>query len=118
MSITLVLATTGLSISKHYCGNNLVRTNLGVEAKSCMPRMDMGSGCCDEKTETLVVDDDFQLSKSQIKFSPEYDLLIAYLVSEIVTEFDALGVPTILPNNTGPPVETEPVYLTVRSLLL
>lgn len=120
MTLTLVLATTGLSISKHYCGNSLVRTNLGVEAKSCMPGMDMdmGSGCCDEKTETLVVDDDFQLSKSQIKFSPEYDLLVAYLVSEIVIGFDALGVPTILPNNTGPPVETEPVYLTVRSLLL
>ena len=114
---TLVLATTGLSISKHYCGNSLVRTSLGTEVKSCMPDMDMGSGCCDEKTETLVIEDDFELSQSQIKIVPAYDLLIAYLISELDIEPAETNYSVLTFNDTGPP-ETEPLYLRVQSLLL
>jgi hypothetical protein len=113
-----MLATTGLSISKHYCGSSLVRTSLGTEAKSCMPDMDMGHGCCDEKTETLVIDDDFQLTKSNFKIAPEYDLLVAYLVNELVAVPERSNLQSLTFFDTGPPVAAEPVYLKAQSFLL
>ena len=118
MTLTLVLATTGLSISKHYCGSSLVRTNLGVKAKSCMPDMDMGHGCCDEKTQTLIVDDDFQVTESDIKITPEYDLLVTYLVTELLVLPQNTDSEYIIPLNSGPPLYTEPLYLRVQSFLL
>ena len=118
LSFTLILATTGLSISKHYCGSSVVKTNLGTQAESCMPDMDMGHGCCDEKTETIILDDDFQLSNSNIKIAPEYDLLVAYLVSELRIVTQSPNPKTLIPLNTGPPVGTEPLYLKVQSFLL
>jgi hypothetical protein len=83
-----------------------------------MPGMDMGQGCCDEKTETMVLDDDFQLSQWEIDITPEYELLVAYLVTElgIITEHSSFE--SINPLNTGPPVHDEPLYLTVQSFLL
>lgn len=118
ITLTLVLATTGMSISKHYCGNSLVRTNLGVKAKSCMPDMDMGSGCCDEKTETIVLDDDFQVTKSDIKIAPEFDLLIEYLVTELSAYPQKTNKEPLIPFNTGPPAGAEPLYITVQAFLL
>jgi len=118
ITLTLVLATTGMSISKHYCGDSLIRTNLGVKAKSCMPDMDMGTGCCDEKTETLVVDDDFQVTKSDIKIAPAFELLVEYLVTESVAHQQETLEETLIPLNTGSPAGTEPLYISVQSLLL
>jgi len=118
MSVTLILATTGLSISKHYCGNSVVRTNLGTTAESCMPGMDMGHGCCDEQTETIILEDDFQLSHTNIKIAPEYDLLVSYLMTNLDTETVSSMEPGFLPFDTGPPVSAEPLYLKVQSFLL
>jgi hypothetical protein len=118
MSFTLMLATTGLSISKHYCGNSLVRTTLGTEAKSCLMDMEMGHGCCDDETETLVVEDDFQASHSKFELAPEYELLVAYLETALAsTNGKSLAQP-LIPTNTGPPLGSEPLYVKVQSFLL
>lgn len=118
LSFILMLATTGLSISKHYCGDSVVKTSLGTTAESCMPGMDMGKGCCDEQTETLILDDDYQVSHTTLKISPEYDLLVAYLVSELVYTGEQSYFTKLTPDDTGPPVGTEPLFLKVQSLLL
>ena len=118
LSFSLMVATTGLSISKHYCGNSVVHTTLGTEAKSCMPGMDMGHGCCDEETETHIVEDDFQISHSDIHLNPEYDLLISYLVTvvNLAPEFNPTS--HYIAFDTGPPVPDEPLYVMVQSFLL
>jgi len=119
LSLTLVLATTGLSISKHYCGSLLIGTNLGTKATSCAMEMDMDmDGCCEEKTETLILDDDFQVSNLQIDLIPEYDLLIAYRFIDLVAANFESYSQNLTPSNTGPPVSAEPVYCQVQSFLL
>lgn len=118
MSFTLILATTGLSISKHYCGSSVVRTTLGTEAESCMPDMDMDPGCCDNQTETIILDDDFQVSHSNFKFIPEYEILVAYLVTVIAPILEQSNYLTLISDDTGPPVSAEPLFLTVQSFLL
>lgn len=118
MSVTLILATTGLSISRHYCGNSIIHTSLGTEAKSCMPDMDMNHGCCDNQTETVILDDDFQLSYSNFKIIPEYEILVAYSVTVLVPMPKQTNYRSLISNDTGPPVSAEPLYLTVQSFLL
>ncbi|GJM30004.1 MAG: hypothetical protein DHS20C17_26390 [Cyclobacteriaceae bacterium] len=118
MSFTLILATTGLSISKHYCDSMLVGTSIGSNAESCA--MDMGGDleCCDEKTETLILDDDFQISNLHIDLAPEYNLLIAYLSNELIYDVSAENSKSLTPLNTGPPVTAEPIFQKVQSFLL
>jgi hypothetical protein len=83
-----------------------------------MPGMDMGHGCCDEQTETIILEDDFQLSHTNIKIAPEYDLLVSYLMTNLDTETVSSMEPGFLPFDTGPPVSAEPLYLKVQSFLL
>ena len=118
MSVTLILATTGLSISKHYCNDLLIGTTLGTKAQSCGMDMSDSSDCCQETIETQILNEDFQISVSTFDLTPEYDLLVAYLVNELVPmdiyeEYSTLNI-----HNTGPPDKTEPIYLSVQSFLL
>jgi len=118
MSVTLILATTGLSISKHYCGNSVVRTTLGTEAENCMPDMNMDPGCCDNQTETIILDDDFQVSHSNFEIIPEYEILVAYLAAVLVPISEQSNYLSLISNDTGPPVSAEPLFLKVQSFLL
>lgn len=118
MSFTLILATTGLSISKHYCNDLLIGTTLGTKAQSC--GMDKGdsSDCCQETTETQVLNEDFQISTSTFDLYPEYDLLVAYLVTDLVSSNIYENYSTLNFHNSGPPDKTEPLYISVQSFLL
>ena len=118
MSITLILATTGLSISKHYCNDLLIGTTLGTKAQSCGMDMSKSSDCCQETTETQVLNEDFQISTPTFDLTPEYDLLVAYLVNELVAINTYEDYSTLNIHNTGPPDKAEPIYLSVQSFLL
>jgi hypothetical protein len=78
----------------------------------------MDMDCCDEKTETLVVDDDFQLTKHTVNLHPEYDLLISYLLTNWISISNNSSSSSLTSFDTGPPVCTEPLYLRVQSFLL
>jgi hypothetical protein len=67
----LLLATTGIGISSHYCGDFWVSTSIFSEAETCC---DDGS-CCTTENNFFQVDDDF--SAPTISASPgisEFDL--------------------------------------------
>jgi hypothetical protein len=59
ISLLLLTTTVGFSISKHYCGVNLVSTTVNHEAKSCC---DLDSGCCHNETTFYNLDNDFVYS--------------------------------------------------------
>lgn len=69
----MLSTTTGFSISKHYCSNNLVSITINHEAESCC---DMDGGCCRNETTSYQLDDDF-VNTSFIDFSSlnQIDLL-------------------------------------------
>lgn len=56
IAILVLSTTTGFSISKHYCSNNLVSITINHEAESCC---DMDDGCCRNETTSYQLDDDF-----------------------------------------------------------
>ena len=52
----LLVATSGFSVTKHYCGNDLISVVLGTQAESCC---DGPCDCCHDETQHFQVDDDF-----------------------------------------------------------
>jgi len=58
LSVLLLTATMGITVSKHYCGSRLVEVSINSEAIPCCT--DMGvSGCCHDETELFQFDEDF-----------------------------------------------------------
>lgn len=68
----LLLSTTGLAISKHYCGGSYVSTSLFVEADSCCDSDD----CCKNETVVFQLDEDFSVSTAlELPATAQIDLL-------------------------------------------
>jgi hypothetical protein len=85
--LLLLLGTTGVTITRHYCGVNLVRTSLYSAPHNCCnencPR------CHDERIDVRITDN-FQSSQSQINFTAgfkdllkEHTLPIVLLFSQV-----------------------------------
>ncbi len=55
MTCLLLISTTGLAVSKHYCGDDLVSVELKSEADPCCD----GGMCCHTETQFLQLDKDF-----------------------------------------------------------
>ena len=66
ISIMLLVATTGLTISHHYCGELMQAMDNQSAASSCC---DATSECCDHEANTLRLDSEFESSISGIDFS-------------------------------------------------
>lgn len=54
--ITLILATAGVTVTKHYCGNRLVNTSLESEPKSCCGEH---CNCCHNEAFSIKVTDEY-----------------------------------------------------------
>ena len=55
LALFLLVATTGITISMHYCGGSLVSTSINQEAKSCCD----DDGCCENKNLHYELEDDY-----------------------------------------------------------
>ncbi len=55
LSVFLMVATTGVTFSMHYCGGNYVSTSINKEAASCCDDED----CCKNETVHIEVEDDY-----------------------------------------------------------
>ena len=74
LSLLLLLATTGMAVSKHYCGDSLVSTVLFGEADPCC---ESGS-CCQNESSFYQLDEDFSAPAfAQIPQTLELELFIA-----------------------------------------
>ena len=71
--LLLLLGTTGVTITRHYCGGNLVQTSLYSSPQHCCnencPR------CHDEKINVKITDN-FESSQSQVNFAAGFKILL------------------------------------------
>ena len=56
IALVLLITTMGLTVSKHYCKDNLVKVSINAEAESCC---DMENGCCRNETKHYQLEEDF-----------------------------------------------------------
>lgn len=77
LSLLLLISTSGLAISKHYCGGELISTSVFTEADSCCDSDD----CCKNETELIQLDVDYSVSSTVVvPESAQVDLLAFSLV--------------------------------------
>ena len=72
LSFMLLVSTMGMTVSKHYCGGELVSVSLFQEAESCC-EMD---GCCQNESHFYQLKEDFSVPAiSTIPMLAEFDIL-------------------------------------------
>lgn len=121
VSLLLLMATFGVTISKHYCMDELRVQQLGhVHDNVCgdmegMPGME---GCCSNEIETFVMDEDFSTTNFDFKSNPNLTFLYATI---------DIGLEEILSNSqsnlresksSGPPFVEPNIFVQVQSFLL
>ncbi|MDT8394583.1 MAG: hypothetical protein RQ761_12120 [Bacteroidales bacterium] len=71
ISILLLLATTGISISAHYCGEKLRAVSLMNTPAGCCD----DASCCLNETQFYQLDDDFTFLYTEIKFLSDQQVI-------------------------------------------
>lgn len=71
ISILLLLATTGITVSAHYCGDNLRSLALVSIPVSCCD----DASCCHTETHFYQIDDDFTFPGAEIKFISDHQVI-------------------------------------------
>ena len=115
LTIILLVANAGISVSKHYCHGGLVSIAVDHEAKSCC---DMGD-CCHNENEFYQLDEDFytpQISQAPVQI--EIDLFGIELNTDVLIELSETDL-QFDTDAEGPPPKTVPLKLAeVQSYLL
>src|SRR5690554_2125540 len=111
LALLLLSATTGMAVSKHFCGDFLISTSLYTEAETCC---DDGN-CCQNETIFYQVDEDFVTPV----FSQLPDVNDIDLFQETLNIFNVLFIPasasvSFLPVTGQPP--PPPTTQTILSL--
>lgn len=75
ISVLLLMSTMGLTLSAHYCGENLKSISISGHADSCC---DIPQGCCHDEAGTFRIDDDFDSSTLQIDTKLIVSLIMDY----------------------------------------
>lgn len=84
LAFLLLFSTTGITVSRHYCGGHLRSVSLVKIPAACCDT----EGCCHNDIEQYRLDDDFSLSAFTIDFEQEIipaRLLLAYNTLEPLT---------------------------------
>ena len=106
LSFVLLVSTTGVTISKHYCCDRLISVSFYSEADPCC---DDEGGCCDNKTETYQVEDDFTAAEYQIIEQVE-DFKVLYTIVLLQFFFEPISDSYIdieTPESPPPPTQQE-----------
>lgn len=74
LALFLMVATTGVTFSMHYCGGELVSITINKKAKTCC---DGSGGCCENKTLHFEVEDDY-ITSGQVKNGENVELDILF----------------------------------------
>ena len=102
-SVLLLITTMGYSLSKHYCGSELVDVSINIEAEPCCD--DEGtSNCCENETEYIQLKVDFL---SQVSFEnnqiTEIDILFPVVFIFSDSELNNIEIKTLKYAESPPP---------------
>ena len=119
--ITLLISLAGITVSRHFCGKILAQTTIGTEAEPCCDSSEMPAGCeCDSQTETLALDDDFQLEQHTLKLDGATLAVLSSFIHFLQTDsFVESDTSTLLSAYKSPPLaEPAAIYVQVQSFLI
>ena len=117
LALLLLISTTGVSISKHYCGNILHDVSISAQADSCGDGMEMPVDCCKDITNHFLVEDDFQSPPTVLNLDPPIALVnsIAYI---FIPQYHIEKAENPWLSEKPPSLFEPEIYLRVHSFLI
>ncbi|MBI9063910.1 MAG: hypothetical protein JEZ14_18145 [Marinilabiliaceae bacterium] len=109
LAILLLLTTMGMTVSKHYCGNNLKSVSLFSEPQSCC---DIPTGCCHDESLSIAFQAYYSVSSFHYNF--EQLAVLMPIVLQVMNEGMLESNPATVFYETPPP---PPLIQTVLSNL-
>lgn len=76
LSLFLMVVTTEVTLSMHYCSGELVSTSINKESKSCC---DGAGGCCENRTLRLEIDDDY-VTPLQLQVFEPFEIVTLFTI--------------------------------------
>jgi hypothetical protein len=113
LSLVLFISTTGLTIDKHYCGDNLVSVSLFGDAKSCC---DMDGGCCHQETDSYILTVDYTNPVFNLSFDQDTDELPAQ--ATVYTALLLPGFSNIDQSGLSPPLSQRKILSALQNYRL
>lgn len=115
--LLLLFSTTGVAISKHYCGEILQSVTVNHSPKSCCDGQDMPDDCCSNE---MSIDKTDELHLSQLKMDLTYSPYLLYFATVGLFDF------TIEQSNTkgyfafydSPPIAEQDIFILDQAFLL
>jgi hypothetical protein len=115
LSILLLFATIGLTISKHYCGGNHVSTSIFGEAEPCCDSDD----CCKNETESYQLDENYSsVSISEVPQSTKFQLVDLTILIFDHTKFNLESINDFFVANSPPPLKIQTFLSQIQTYLL
>lgn len=113
LSLLLLLATTGMAVSKHYCGDALVDVALNKNAESCCN----DGACCHNETQVYQLDEDF--SAPQVLSNPElHEMTVFGFALLTIDQTPAVQQLKTFKNNNSPPAFKVDEILSLNQVFL
>lgn len=118
LSILLLISTTGVSVSKHICGEEIHDLALYQEADNCHGEHDMNmDGCCENETGHFQVQDDFQLEYSlTVNYTADFLLYIIPVLNISLSQEN--HIKTFFESYESPPTPGKNILIKAQSFLL
>jgi hypothetical protein len=118
--LSLLFSTAGYAVTKHFCGEILAHVSLGHETQSCCDSEGKPSDCeCENESEHVVVDDDYQQNHQEIKLTPALQATLVGFIKFLTFAPLLEEHENKLHSTLEYPPFTEPdVYIRVQSFLL
>ncbi|MGM0613672.1 MAG: HYC_CC_PP family protein [Bacteroidota bacterium] len=110
----LLTATTGFTVSRHYCGDTLVSYSLSAEAAACCE--DISGECCHDDSEHFQIEQEFLASS----LSLENNFFLTFELIQSVIDFQipesSSGLTTITKKSF--PLKTHLLLVRLQKFLL
>lgn len=114
LSLLLLVSTTGLTISKHYCGGELVSTSVYTEADSCCDSGD----CCKNETEIIQLDVDYSVSSTVVVPESVQTELMIFSLAVVKLNIEENTLPHVVVLSDSPPPPKIQTSLAARQTYL
>ena len=116
---SVLVSSSGFTLTKHFCGEELEHIALGDQVKSCCDKekSDMPSDCCHNEFDQALLDDS-QLDYQTLQLQPLTFFTVSVLTRFFQLHFEAPAASPLWTAFHSPPAPGIRVYLRVQSFLI
>ncbi|MCF8459702.1 MAG: hypothetical protein K9G46_03175 [Flavobacteriales bacterium] len=112
----VLVATSGVGITKHICGNRVASVSITGDAGCTCGAMDDASNCCHSEREFFQLDDDFSVAPVQT-LSIYSASIISVFVYHLSLDFDESNK-LVAYLNYKPPIPDKDIPVLIQSFLI